>query len=315
MLYCLLTAASMLGNVTGMHAEDAMAAAANPVSVKMTVTASVAGSKRMPEIKQGDILVKRGKQRLAVTNWAPAQGDRAGLELFILIDDTADARLGLQYDDLRSFIKDQPQSTLVGVGYMRDGTVQIAQELTTDHVLAAQSLRLPFSSPGAFASPYLSATSLMNRWPASDNRHEVLIISDGIDRARSHIGLRRGYSSYPDADTAAAVAQKTGTNIHTIYAPGAGGYRRSYWEATSGQMNLSRLSDKTGGESFYLGLHSPVSFSPYLAELQKVLNNQYLLSFEAKAGKSAGLQAINLSTEVAGVNLSAHDAVWVPAGK
>jgi hypothetical protein len=78
---------------------------------------------------------------------------------------------------------------------------------------------------------------------------------------------------------------------------------------------MARLSDKTGGESFYLGLHSPVSYAPYLSELQKKLDNQYLLSVSVKPGKKPGLQSIDLSTEVAGVNLSAHDAIWVPAGK
>jgi hypothetical protein len=103
--------------------------------------------------------------------------------------------------------------------------------------------------------------------------------------------------------------------IHTIYTPGFGHLRHRYWDATNGQMNMARLSDATGGESFYLGLHGPVSIKPYLDSLQQVFDNQYLLSFSAKPGKKAGLQNVKLSTEVAGVQLSAHDAVWVPAAK
>ena len=80
-------------------------------------------------------------------------------------------------------------------------------------------------------------------------------------------------------------------------------------------MNLTRLSENTGGASFYLGLHSPVSIQPYLSQLQTTFNNQYLLSFSAISGKRSGLQSISLSTEVAGVDLSAHNAVWVAGGK
>jgi len=78
---------------------------------------------------------------------------------------------------------------------------------------------------------------------------------------------------------------------------------------------MARLSDATGGMPFYLGLHSAVSLMPYLSDLQRALNNQYLLSFTANPGKKAGLQRIDLTTEVAGVDFASHDAVWVPAAK
>jgi hypothetical protein len=77
-------------------------------------------------------------------------------------------------------------------------------------------------------------------------------------------------------------------------------------------MNLTRLADQTGGASFIIGLGHPVSFRPYLDNLQRLLDNQYLLGFSATPGKKAALQRITLSTEVAGVELLAHDAVWVP---
>ena len=41
---------------------------------------------------------------------------------------------------------------------------------------------------------------------------------------------------------------------------------------------LAKLSDATGGESWSLGVQAPVSFAPYLENLQKVLDNQYLLT-------------------------------------
>ena len=284
------------------------------VPVRIAVTANVASDKRMPQINPEDVVVKQGKQRLQVTEWIPAQGDRAGLDLFILIDDATSPILGSNLEDLRTFINSQPSTTSVGVGYMRNATVQIVQNLTNDHAASAKALRLPLGSAGAYGSPYLSVIDLMKRWPENQNRREVVMVTDGVDRARS--GPRWcGLSNNPDVDSASAVAMRTGTIIHTIYAPGSGRLHRNYWEATNGQMNMARLSDITGGESFYLGLQSPVSLKPYLDDLQKVLDNRYWLSFSAKPGTKSGLQYVTLSTEVAGVEFSAPDAVWVPATK
>jgi hypothetical protein len=312
-LFSSLAAAMMFA--TGMSAGAAELATNASVPITMTVTANVAGSKRMPEISQNDVVVRQGKSRLEVTEWVPARGDRAGLELFILIDDATDSRIGLQYDDLRAFINAQPASTLIGVGYMRNATVQIAQNLTTDHDLATQALRLPLGHPGVYGSPYLSAVDLMKGWPVDQNRREILMVTDGIGRERYHGGWHQGYKTDVDADTASAVAQRTGTNIFSIYAPGLGHFRHGYWAGVNGQMNMTRLSDSTGGAAFYLGLRSSVSIRPYLDQLQSMLDNQYLLSFSAKLGKRSGLQSISLSTEVAGVDLAAHDAVWVAGGK
>jgi len=296
---------------TGVGTVMAEAPSVSSIPVTMTVTASVAGNKRMPELSRDDVVVRQGKSKLEVTEWVPARGDRAGLELFILIDDAADPTLSLHYDDLRAFINAQPASTLVGVGYMRNASVQIAQNLTANHDFAAQALRMPLGSVGAFGSPYLSVTDLMKRWPVDQNRREVILITSGIGREGHHFGWHRGYRNDTDADTASAVARRTGTNIFSIYTPGNGRFRHGYWAGMNGQMNLTRLSENTGGASFYLGLHSPVSIQPYLSELQTIFDNQYLLSFSAKPGKTSGFQSINLSTEVAGVDLTAHDSVWV----
>ncbi len=278
---------------------------------RMTVTANVDKGQRAPQIEKEDVFVKQGKERLSVTEWVPAQGDRAGLELFFLIDDASTSNLGSQLEDLRTFIKGQPSTTATGIGYARNGTVEIRQEFTTDHALAANALRLPLSSAGAYGSAYLSVADLMNRWTASSNRREVVLVTDGVDRA----GRGRNALTNPDVDTAASVAQRTGTIIHTIYFPGVGHWYRNFWAANSGQNGIAKLSAMTGGESFFLGTQAPVSFSPYLEQLQRILDNQYLLTFSAAPGKKAGLQYVTVTTEVAGVDFSTPDAVWVPAAK
>jgi len=301
--------AAMVMSSISLQAKDPGAPATE--QVRMTVSASVEGGKRMPMIEKEDIIVKKGKVRLQVTGWAPAQGDRAGLELFILIDDASASSLGSQLSDLRAFINAQPSTTSVGVGYARNGTVQIVQNFTADHAQAANALRLPLGSSGAFGSPYLSVVDLMKRWSGSQNRREIVMVTDGIDRA----GRGRNALLNPDVDRAADVAQRTGTIIHTMYTPGVGHWRRNFWQGTYGQNGLAKLSSATSGESFFLGLQAPVSFQPYLDQLQTILDNQFLLSFTVKPEKKAGFQSVSISTEVAGVDLNAADAVWVPAAK
>lgn len=285
--------------------------ATSTVPVRMTVTATVENGKRMPAVYQDDVFVKKGSERLQVTDWVAARGEHAGLELFLLIDDASDPVLGTKLDELRAFINSQPSSTQIGLGYMKNATVQVVQNLTTDHALVAKALRLPLGYVGAYGNPYLSAVDLIKRWPASENRREIVMVTDGIDRARRS----RNALLNPDVDTAAEVAQRAGIMIHTIYTPGVGHWHRNFWEANNGQNALSKLSDVTGGESFFLSLQNPVSFAPYVDQLSKIFDSQYLLTFSAQPSKKAGLQYVSVSTEAAGVDLNSADAVWVPAAK
>ena len=196
---------------------------------------------------------------------------------------------------------------------MRNGTVQIAQDLTTDHRQAANALRIPLGSAGVYGSPYLSVIDLMKRWPESSNRREIVMITDGIDRLHGWPHRRSlGYIS-PDVSSASTVAQRTGTIIHSIYAPGMEGRGSDFWQVANGQNAIAKLANETGGEAFFLGMQEAVSFRPYLDRLQTSLDNRYRLEFNAVPGKKPGLQYVKLATEVAGVELDSADGVWVTA--
>jgi hypothetical protein len=280
----------------------------------MTVTVRVLGkNKRMPDINREDIIVRQGKDRLNVTGWTPLGTDSTPLDLFVLIDDTARTSVSSQFGDLREFIYSLPKTTSVGVGYMRNGTVQVAQDLTTDHRQAANALRIPLGSVGVYGSPYLSAIDLMKRWPESSNRREIVMITDGIDRLHGWPHRRGLAPMSPDVGAASTVAQRTGTIIHSIYTRGVGWRGSNFWEVKNAQNAMATLADETGGESFFLGIGEPVSFRPYLDRLQTSLDNRYRLEFNAVPGKKPGLQYVKLSTEVAGIELDSADSVWVAA--
>jgi hypothetical protein len=293
----------------GSHAaESREPASAGTVPVHMLVTVEARHGAQVPEIKPQDVTVRQGKERVQVTDWIPMQGERAGLELFVLLDDALKpVSLGPQLEDLRRFINSQAETTAIGVGYMRDGTVDIVQNLTTEHTQAAKALRLPLGTVGAMASPYLSISDLMKRWPESKSRREILVISDGIDRFGG-VGPANPY-----VDAAIEQSQRAGIIVHAIYATGVGHYGHTFWRFFWGQNYLSKLASETGGEAYFLGYENPVSFAPYLEDLTRRLTHQYLLTFLARPEKKARLQSVKLWTEVPNAELVAADRVYVPA--
>jgi hypothetical protein len=298
--------------VSGILAAPLLTAQQSPASgpaVHMVVTAEARHGTDVPVIQKEDVMVYQGRDRVKATDWIPLQGEHAELELFLLLDDAAGSSLGSQLEDLRRFINSQPATTRIGVGYMRNGTVEIVQNLTNDHNKAATSLRLPSGDPGVNASPYFSVSDLIKRWPEAPVRREILMVSDGIDRYGT------GGASDPYVDQAVEQAQRAGIVIFSIYSPGADHFGHSFWRINWGQNYLSQLSDETGGESFYLGSGPPVSLSPYLDGLSRRLLNQYLLTFLAKPAKKAGMQGVKLRTEVSNAQLVAADSVYVPASE
>ncbi len=56
-----------------------------------------------------------------------------------------DTGVGNNLNDIRDFIKAQPATTVIAVGYMTNAAVQVSQNFTADHDLADKSLRLPFA--------------------------------------------------------------------------------------------------------------------------------------------------------------------------
>jgi hypothetical protein len=284
-------------------------------------------------LRSENLQAKVGKDVVKIEHLIPARDANAALQLIVLIDDTCEtSALGNNLSDLREFISAQPASTMVGVAYMSNATIQITQNLTVDHALAAKALRLPRGSSSSMDSPYLSLVSLVKSWPQQKLRREVLLISDGIDRLRGDTNPSspisstsfsgRGFEPRPattmptisvDADTASNVSQRYGVIVHSIYATGVGRLSRNSWEAQLGQSGVAKITDETGGEYFALGTQNAVSFKPYLNRLQKIFDNQYFLVLQVTPRMKEGLQRVRISTEVANADIASANSVWVPA--
>lgn len=277
------------------------------VPVSIFVSAQPKHGQEVPAIYPEDVMVFQGDQRMRVTEWAPLQGEQAGLELFLLIDDAIDSSLGLQFKDLREFIQEQPSTTRIALGYIRFGSVHVVQELTTDHAAVANGLRLPIGS-GTMASPYIALKNLMEDWPETTGRRHIFLISSGFDALQP--GPTNTY-----LENAIEQAQRMGIQIYSIYAGQFAHAGDAYWGFRWGQDNLLQLADETGGDVYWQGLHMPLSFGPYLDRFADRLKHQYKLTFLARSHKKPGLERIRLETEVPHVELVAAEKVYVPAAR
>jgi hypothetical protein len=291
-----------LGGPVAAHAQE---------TVPVTTVITALGPKYTPPpaLSKEDISVYEAKNKKTVTGFTPAQGDKAGLQLAIVIDEASTSDLALQFGDLRNFINAQPKSTAVGIFYASNGGVQAVSQFNTEHEAAAKSLRLPLGNFGAYSSIYLSVMSLMNGWPAPppNVRREILLIADGIDRFR-------GDPFSPDIDSTYLKAEKAGIIIHSLYATGVGRAARNTFRIGYGQSNLAEITDKTGGESFFQGFQTPISFAPFLGQLDMILKNQYFLTFGMDRIKKpkGDLRSFGIKTEVKNVEISSASQVFVP---
>jgi hypothetical protein len=271
-------------------------------------TATVVGKNDAPPppVARNDVQLSVNSGRKQIASWTKADE----LYLAILIDDSLNSDVTLQWSDLKSFIMAQPATSRIALAYASNATVFIVQDFTTDHALVAKALRIPLGDIAVGSSPYLSVEDWIKRWPGTGTRRSLLLISSGIDYFRGGFG-----PIYPDVDPTISLAEKGNINIWSIYYPSAGRLSHYFYLVNKAQLNLSKLSLETGGESYYLGFGSPVSFKPYLDELQLHLKNQYLLSFASEGGTKGKFVSPRLKTELSGLEFMSADQAYIPPSK
>lgn len=308
--------------------------ASSGVDVHLVITdAALREDSEFPPLQKEDIKIKMGKNIIDPTELIPATGDRGALQLMILIDDILDSNIGNDLKEIQEFITNLPQGAQVGVGYMSNAGISIAQNFTADRELAAKAIRLPRGTTSSMDSPYLSLISLVKGWPQQKVRREVIMISDGIDRLRGERPepIQTGpynfgspgpnntplvYHSMPtisnDATNASEISQRYNVIVFPIYSVGVGRAARSDWDRQLGLSGLTKIADETGGECFSLSTTQPVSIKPYLDRLQKYFGSQYYLVFQAQQKKKDSLQSVKIQTAAKNSEILAADNVWVP---
>jgi VWFA-related protein len=277
-------------------------------TARTVVTVTSKSAEDVVTVPQQSISVSEGRKVQDVAGWVPLRGARADLQLVLLLDDSSRGTLGLQLNDLKNFLNALPPTTQVALGYMRNGTPNLVQNFTNNHAQAAEALRLPQGSAGINGSPYFCLSDLVKHWPggAGNVRREVIMVTDGVDRYSG----RRFDPDNPYVRAAVTDAQKAGVIVYSIYYRGAGRFDQNLTVTDGGQNYLTQVSGETGGKVYLEGFGNPVSFSPFLSDIQRKLQNQYELSFVSTS--KPGLQPIRVKTNQP--NTSLQWPARVPVG-
>jgi hypothetical protein len=274
-------------------------------TVPITSVVTVLGPKftAPPPLGKDDVIVHVKNQRQDVTAWDSAQGERGELHLAILIDDGIN--LGPRLSDLRRFVQTQPNSVSIGVFYASNGATLAAAPFSNNHELVAGKVRITLGPGSASTSVYLSLIDVIKKMQSFTGRREILLISDGHDPLRGDL-------QDPDVDRVVSSAQKTDIVIHTLYS--SIGRRRNSFRASLAQSNLIKVASGSGGQSFFQGLLTPISYTPFLDQLDMVLHNQYFLTFTAPRSpkKNGEFRSLKVATEQRDIAITSPTYIFVP---
>ena len=221
--------------------------------------------------------------------------------LAILIQEDVVSSVATEIRALGDFIRKLPTGSRVMVGSLRTGSLQVRQRFTTDLEKAAKALRPPsgFPSAGPY-NPYVEVIEALKKFEGQPlGRRAILLVSDGLDISR---GLD---SSSPtqsiDLQRAVNESQRRSVAIYGFYAPttiAAGNPTL----ALNAQSSLQRLSKETGGRAFFQGTGAPVSFEPFIRELDISLQKQAALTF-LSTHLNKGFHKIEVKSSTPGVEV------------
>lgn len=229
-------------------------------------------------------------------------GTNTSITLAVLIQEDLVPSVGNDIKDLAEFIRKLPKGSRVMVGYLRTGSLQVKQRFTNDLEKAASTLRPPTGSANSSPyNPYVEVVEALKRFEGQpQGRRAILLVSDGLDISR---GID---SSSPtqsiDLQRAVNESQRRGVAIYGFYAPTIVAAANPAL-VSNAQSSLLRLSDETGGIAFFQGTGAPVSFVPFIRELEISLQKQAALTFlSTHLGK--GFHRLEVKSSTPGVRVA-----------
>jgi hypothetical protein len=280
----------------------------SPVGTSAEVVVTVGhyyGGAEPPVLTRDELIVTQRYEPLPVTKLVPLRGDRASLELFVLVDNASNGEPGSKFEELRRFISSQPSTTAVGIAHIQNGLLEVVENPTQDHERALKALSTPeVSKP---SSPFSALTELIQGWRQGSSRRAVLMISNGIDPAAAD------QVQDSSSDAAIEAAQRARVTIYAFYHPSADYLTSDFSKIHAGQVKLAHVADETGGEAYFLSSLPLPSWAPFLADIADHLANQYLVEFLAEPGEGSGaLQPVTVKSKTPDVELMVPARTWVP---
>jgi VWFA-related protein len=222
--------------------------------------------------------------------------------LAILIQEDLVPSVGTEIKALADFVRGLPKGSRVMVGYLRTGSLQVKQKFTNDLEKAAKALRPPsgFASAGPY-NPYVEVVEALKRFEGQPlGRRAILLVSDGLD-------ISRGVdSSSPtqsiDLQRAVNESQRRSVAIYGFYAPTQTAAANPILTSNA-QSSLLRLSNDSGGMAFFQGTGAPVSFEPFIRELDVSLQKQAALTF-LSTHLNKGFHKLEIKSSTPGVRVA-----------
>lgn len=269
-----------------------------PVTIPLTVR--IPANQEVPELQNIDLIVTEDGDPQTILS-VRGMGTNP-ITLAVLIQDDLVPSVANEIKGLAQFIQGLPKGSRVMIGYLRTGSLQVRQKFTTDLEKAAKSLRAPsgFATNGPY-NPYVEVVEALKKFESQPlGRRAILLVSDGLD-------ISRGVdSSAPtqsiDLQRAVNESQRRGVAIYGFYAPTLAAAGNSLL-AGNAQSSLLRLSNETGGLAFFQGMGVPVSFDPFLRELDVSLQKQAALTF-LSTHMNKGFHRIDVKSATPGVRVA-----------
>jgi VWFA-related protein len=246
---------------------------AKPVTVPVTIR--VREPRRVVEMRFVDFILKEdGELQTILSIRNPAENP---ITLAILLQDDLVSSISTEAKGIANFVRRLPPGSRVMVGYIRTGTLDVRRKFTSDLEKAATGVRPPMglASAGPF-NPFVEIIEALKRFDSQPlGRRAMIVVSDGVDISRGIDSSGPGESL--DLQRAISEAQRRSVAIYSIYAPSAG--TSGGLSALNGQSCLERLSKETGGRAFFEGTGAPVSFDPFIKEIDNSISMQIALTY------------------------------------
>lgn len=270
-----------------------------PVTIPLTIHTPT--DEVTPELQNIDLTVSEDGEPQTILS-IRGIGTNSPITIAVLIQDDLVPSVANEIKALAEFIRNLPKGSRVMIGYLRTGSLQVRQKFTNDLEKAAKSLRAPsgFANVGPY-NPYVEVVEALRKFDAQPlGRRAILLVSDGLD-------ISRGVdSSAPtqsvDLQRAVNESQRRGVAIYGFYSPTMASAANRLL-AGNAQGSLLRLSDETGGQAFFQGLGVPVSFEPFIRQLDVSLQKQAALTFLSTHLKK-GFHRIEVKSATPGVRIA-----------
>lgn len=249
------------------------------VTIPISILSREELKNRQPQefLEAGDITVREDGDDQTILSIRDVSN--APLALGILIQDNLSSSFNLEIERLGEFIRRLPRGSRVMVAYLRGGSLQVRQKFTEDLEKASRSFRIVVGgTAGGTSSPYQGVSDALQRFDALPaGRRAMLLISDGLDVSQGTDPgsiIRNGI-----LEGAILKAQRKSVAVYSFYTSTALTENGNSSLVLAAQSALERLSDETGGQAFFQGSHSPVSFDPFFRDLNLALNRQFALTY------------------------------------